>query len=126
MSNDDVIQGMKTYMEGRELEPEDEQALEREIPRQVVQHNAQGDALEEVEETKHNPVRQPLNVVLVTRGLERLQGEVRRESPADEVRHGRGRDINRVEDGEDDDGTDERIALGDLRALLEHVEERVF
>lgn len=118
--------GKYTYAEGRELEPENEQALEGEIPGEVIEHNAEGEALEEVEEPKDDPVRQPLNVVLVTGRLECLDGEVRGEGPADEVRHGRGGDVDGVEDGEDDDGTDECVALRDLRALLERVEERVF
>lgn len=118
--------GKNTYAEGRELEPEDEQALEGEIPGEVVEHNTEGEALEEVEEPEDNPVRQPLDVVLVTGRLECLDGEVRGEGPTDEVRHGRGGDVDRVEDGENGNGTDECVALGDLRALLERVEERVF
>ena len=124
----DVTQGhvgKKTYAEGRELEPEDEQALEGEIPGEVVEHDTEGKALEEVEETEDNPVGQPLNVVLVTGRLERLDGEVRGEGPADEVRHGGGGSVDGVEDGEDDDGTDECVTLGDLRALLERVQDGV-
>ena len=60
----------------------------------------------------------------MTGRLECLDGEVRGEGPTDEVRHGRGGDVDRVEDGENGDGTDECVALGDLRALLERVEER--
>ena len=48
-----------TYAEGRELEPDDENGLEGEIPGEVVQHCAKGETLHKVEETKDDPISQP-------------------------------------------------------------------
>jgi hypothetical protein len=56
-----------THAEKRELEPEDEDSLECVIPGDVVEDNAGGKAFQKVEETKHNPVCQPLDVILVRR-----------------------------------------------------------
>lgn len=48
----------------RQLEPHDKQGLEGEIPWNIVENDAQSKAFEEVEETKHDPVCQPLNIIL--------------------------------------------------------------
>ena len=117
--------GKNTYAEGRELEPENEQALEGEIPGEVIEHNAEGEALEEVEEAEHDPVREPLDVVLVAGALKGLDGEVGGQSPADEIRDGGCEGVDRVEDGKENDGTEEGVALGHLGALLERVQDGV-
>lgn len=62
-----------TYSESRELEPDDENSLEGEIPREVVQDYTKCKALGEVEEAKDNPICKPLNIILVSGGLERLK-----------------------------------------------------
>ena len=116
---------MATYAELGELEPEDEDALEGKVPGEVVEDDAEGKGLEEVEEAKDDPVRQPLDIVLVAGGFESLDGEEGGNSPADEVGDGRREGVERMEDGNEDDGTEEGIALGDLSATLEFVESRV-
>lgn len=55
----------RTYASDRELEPEDEDGLEREVPGKVVEDDAEGEGLEEVEEAEDDPVGQPLDVVIV-------------------------------------------------------------
>ncbi len=114
-----------THAELGELEPEDEDALEGEVPGEVVEDDAEGEGLEEVEEAEDDPVSKPLDVVGVTRRLEGLDGEEGGERPADEVGHGLREGVDAVEDGEEDDGAEEGVALGHLRALLEGVQDGV-
>lgn len=115
-----------TYAECGELEPEDEEGLEGEVPREVVEHNAQREAFRKVEEAEDDPVREPLDVILMARSLERLDGEIRGEAPANEVGDGSRERVDRVEDGEDEDGAEEGIALRHLGSLLKGVEDGVF
>ena len=61
----------------------------------------------------------------MTGALERLDGEEGGGGPADEVGDGGSEGVDRVEDDEEDGGAEEGVALGDLGALLERVEERV-
>ena len=114
-----------THAELGELEPEDEEALEGKVPGEVVEDDAAGEALDKGEEAKDDPVRQPLDVVLVAGALERLDGEVGGQGPADEIRDGGRERVDRVEEDEEDGDAEEGVALGHLRALLERVEERV-
>lgn len=114
-----------TYAGDGELEPEDEDRLESEVPGEVVQDNTGSERLEEVEEAEHDPVSQPLDVVIVTRGLESLDGEVGGDAPANEVGD-RGREgVDRVKGTEDNNCANEGVALGDLCPLLELVERWV-
>lgn len=53
----------------RELEPEDEDTLEGKVPGDVIEDNTEADRLNEGEEAEDNPVREPLDVVLVSGGL---------------------------------------------------------
>ena len=76
---------MGTYPECRELQPQDEDGLEGEIPREVIQHDSESEAFEEVEETKDDPVSQPLDVILSAGAFESLEGQVRGEGPADKI-----------------------------------------
>jgi len=71
--------------EGRELEPENEEGLEGEVPWEVVEDDAEGKGLDKVEETEDDPVSQPLNIILRSRGLEGLEGQVGGKSPTEEV-----------------------------------------
>ena len=114
-----------THAELRELEPEDEEALEGKVPGEVVEDDAAGEALEEGEEAEDDPVGQPLHVVLVAGALERADGEVGGGGPADEIRDGGRERVDAVEEDEEEGGAEEGVALGHLRALLERVQERV-
>lgn len=118
-------QGENTHAELRELEPEDEDALEGKVPGEVIEHDAEGEALEEVEEAKDDPVCEPLDIVLVTGALEGLDGEEGREGPADKVGDGGRECVDAVKNGEQDDGTEEGVALGHLGTLLERVQDGV-
>lgn len=53
-----------TYAEQRELEPNDEQRLESKIPRNVVENDPASETFEESEETEHDPICEPLNVIM--------------------------------------------------------------
>jgi len=103
------------------LEPEDECGLEDKVEGEVVKDHPQGNALDEVEETKDAPVGKPLDVILVLRGLDSLEGEEGREAPANEVGDGEGEGVEEEEEGEEGNGADGGICLGDLRPGLELV-----
>ena len=49
-----------THAELRELEPEDEDALEGKVPGEVVEDDGGGESLEEGEDAEDDPVRRPL------------------------------------------------------------------
>lgn len=68
----------QTYPELRQLQPEDENRLECKIPGEVVEHDAQGKTLNEVEESKDDPVRKPLHIILGTWTFNRLEREISR------------------------------------------------
>jgi len=46
------------------LQPNDEDGLESIIPGNIIQNEANGEALKEVEKTEDSPVGQPLDVVM--------------------------------------------------------------
>jgi len=112
--------------EGRELQPEHKQALERKVPREVVEDEGQGKALQKVEKAENNPVCQPLNVVIVTRALERLEGQVSGQGPANEVGDRGSERVEEVKEGANSDAANEEIALGELQALLGVIHDRIF
>jgi len=67
----------KTYAEGWELEPDNKERLEGEVPRNIVEDDTEGEGFEEVEEAKYDPVGEPLYVVMGRgrfNGLERQVG----------------------------------------------------
>lgn len=57
--------------------------------------------------------------------LDGLEGEVRGEGPADEIGDGGGEGVDGVEDGQEQQGAEDGVCLGDLGALLEVVEDGV-
>lgn len=57
--------------------------------------------------------------------LNGLEGEVRGETPADKVRYGRSESVDGVEEEREGDTAEEDVGLGDLRALLDAVHDRV-
>jgi hypothetical protein len=115
----------KTYAELGKVEPHDEDRLERKVPGDVVEHDAEREALSKVEEGEDDPVGEVLSVVLVSRGLDGTEGEEAGDDKTDEVRDGHGEGVDRVED-EDECGTaDDEVRLGHIRALLSLVERGV-
>jgi len=83
--------------EHRKLKPQDENRLECKIPGEIVKNHPKRNALSEVEETKDHPVREPLNVILVTRGFQGFEREISGEGPSDKVRHGCSEGVDKVE-----------------------------
>jgi len=63
--------------ESGKLKPDDEDGLEGKVPGEIVKDETEGEAFQKVEEAKYDPVRQPLDIILVTSGfncLERQEG----------------------------------------------------
>lgn len=63
--------------------------------------------------------------LVVSRGLEGLQREVRWESPAEEVGEEAGKDVEEDQRGKDSGEPEDSVSLGDLDLLLELVESGV-
>jgi len=102
-----------------ELEPDDEEGLQGEVPGEVAENGADGEGLDKVEEAKDDPVCEPLGVI---GGLVRLngeEGEVRGESEANQVGDDASEGIEKVEKEDEEDGAGEEVGLGDLCALLQ-------
>jgi len=108
--------------EGGELEPENEEGLEGKVPWEVVEDNAESKGLDKVEKAKNDPIRQPLDVILRSRGLEGLEGQEGGESPTEEVRNGGGERVEGMENEEKRDRADDDVSLGDLGALLKSLQ----
>ncbi len=90
-----------------------------------MEYETESDTLSESEESKDDPVSQPLNIVIVSGGFDGLDGEIGGEEPSNEIGD-RGREaVDRVKDSEQNDTTKEGVALGDLSTLLEAVENWV-
>jgi hypothetical protein len=115
-----------THAEGRELQPQDEDGLEGKIPGEVIEDGAESEALKEVEKAKDDPVGEPLDVILGRGRLDGFEGEIRGEGPADEIGDERGEGVDKVEKDEERGGANNGVRFGDLGALLERVEDRIF
>jgi len=114
-----------THTSSGELEPENENGLESIVEGEVVEDHADGKRLDEVEETKDDPIRQPLDIVFVARRLECAEAKVGGKSPADEVRGGAGEGVDEDEEGAEDGASEDQYSLGDLHAGLDVIEHRV-
>jgi hypothetical protein len=108
------------------LEPEDEDRLEGEIPGQIVEDGTEREALKEIEETKDNPVSEPLDVVGCAGRFESFEWQVSGQGPADEVGNGPGEWIDKVEEGKKGDTAKNKVGLGHLSALLQGVQDGIF
>jgi len=107
-----------------ELEPENENGLEGIVEGEVVEDHADGKRLDEVEKAKDDPIGQPLDVVILTRGLKGAEAEVSGKSPADEVGGGCSEGVDEDEEGAEDGAAKDEGGLGDLDAGLDVVEYR--
>lgn len=125
--SDAVMRGKSsgTHACSGELEPEDENGLEGVVEGEVVEKDAEGKRLDKIEEAKDDPIRQPLDIVFVPRGLERTEAEVGRESPTNEVRGGRGEGVDEDEEGAEEGAPEDQRRLRDLHAGLDVIENRV-
>jgi hypothetical protein len=108
------------------LEPDDEDRFEGKIPREVVKHQTERDALGEVEEPKDDPVCKPLNVILVSGGLERLEGQECWNCPSNEARHGAGKRVDKMEKSEEKNAAKYGVGFRNLGALFERIQNRIF
>jgi hypothetical protein len=109
---------MKTYAELREVEVHDEDGLDGEVPGDIVEDEAESKALGQVEETKDDPVGKVLDVIGVSGGLDRAEGEVGGEEEADEVGNGHGESVDGVEEEDHGGTTEHEVRLGHIGALL--------
>lgn len=116
---------LATYTEGWKLQPEDEHRLEGKVPWEVVKNHSECNALEEVEEPKNNPICEPLYVILVPGAFQRLEGEVARKGPSNEVRNRCGERVDKVEKGEEKNSAADEIGFWNLSSLLECVQHWV-
>jgi len=112
--------------ESGELEPDDEDGLEGKVPREVVKHQTECNALGEIEEPKDDPVCKPLYVILVSGGLKRLEGKECWNSPSNEAGHGAGKGVNKVEKSEEKNAAKDGVRFGDLGALFKRVQNGIF
>lgn len=108
------------------MEPDDEDGLEGEVPGEVVQDYTEREALSEVEEPEDDPICEPLDIILVSGGLEGFEREERGKSPANEVGHGASEGVDKVEKSEEDNTAKNEISFGHLCALFELVQDGVF
>ena len=69
--------------------------------------------LDKVEESKDNPVSQPLNVILISGGLD---GQVGGKSPTEEIGNGCSERVEGMKE-EERNGTDDEVSLGNLNVL---------
>jgi len=70
---DDVEISNLCAAERWELEPDNEDALEGEVPGNVVEEDGEGERLKEVEKAEHGPVGEPLDVVVCRWALNSLK-----------------------------------------------------
>lgn len=104
------------------MEPDDEDCLEGKVPGDVVEHETKGETLGEVEETKDDPISEPLDVIVGGWGFDCLEGEIGGEGPSYKVGNGCGKGIECVEYEEEEDAAKDDVSLGDLGALLQDEE----
>jgi hypothetical protein len=108
------------------LEPEDKEGLEGIVEGEVIENWPQGKGFQEVEEAENNPVGEPLDIILITWRFNSLEREISWETPADEVRDRRRESINKDQKGHKNKAANDDKGLGDLGALFNIVEYRVF
>ena len=58
------------------MEPDDKEGLEGKVPRDIVEDDTEGEGFEEVEETKYDPVGEPLYVIMMRWGFNGFEREV--------------------------------------------------
>jgi len=108
----------------RQLKPEQQDRLQRIVPREVVKNESQCDALLQVDKAKDDPVGEPLDVILRGGAFQGFKGEVGREGPCDKVRDGCSNGVDKVEESKEKDDADSQKRLGYLRVLLKRVQHR--
>jgi len=108
-----------------ELEPDDEGRFESEIPRDIVENKAEGEAFEEIEKAEDNPVSEPLDVIMGRRRFDGFEREVGGKTPTHEVGYGSGEGIESVEYDDEEKTSQNCVHFGNLGALFKIVQDRV-
>jgi len=106
----------------RREQPDEETELHRPIERDVMSESV-GEGLEKREEGKDGPIRQPLSVIVLVGGFDRLETPVRRSNESDEVANEAGAKDEVNDDPENGDHAQGDEALLDSRFLLQISEE---
>jgi len=112
--------------ESGELEPDDEDCLESKIPWEVIKHQTECNAFREVEEAKDDPVCKPLDVILVSGGLDRLERKVCWNRPSNEGRHRASEGVHEVEKKEEEKTAKDGIGFRNLGALFKRIQNWIF
>lgn len=107
------------------MEPDDEGRFESEIPRDIVENKAEGEAFKEIEKAENDPVSEPLDVIMGIRRFDGFEREVGGKTPAHEVGYGSGEGVESVEDNNKEKTSQNGVHLGNLGALFEVVQDRV-
>jgi len=111
--------------EERKLEPKDEKRLESVIPWNVVQYNTARKTFQKVEEAEHNPVCEPLDVILRRGRLKGLERQIGWESPAEQVGDGGSEGIEQMQEDGQSSTANNKISFWDLSSLLEVHKHRI-
>lgn len=85
----------------RQLEPQKKCGLEREIEREIIQDETEGQSLQKVEKSEHNPIREPLDIIVSSGGFDCSERQKCRKTPADEIRDGKGDGVDEDEKTEE-------------------------
>lgn len=84
-----------------------------------MEDDAEGKALNHIEETEDGPVGEPLNIIMDRWGLKGTEGKESREGPANEIGNRGSKRVGKMEKEDQDDTTEEGVSLGDLGAFLQ-------
>jgi hypothetical protein len=112
-----------TYTESWELEPKNCDRLDCEVPRDVVQNNAESKRFQKVEESKDDPICEPLDVIMGTGAFNSLEGQVGGDTPTHKVGYRSSKGVERVKEDKKQQSTNNGVRLGNLGALLEIVQD---
>ena len=108
------------------MEPDDEDGLEGEVPREVVQNHPEHEALSEIKQAKDDPICEPLDIILVSGALEGFEREECGKSPANEVGYGASEGVDKVEKSEEEETTKSEISFRHLCPLFKLVQDGIF
>ncbi len=114
-----------TYTESWELEPKNGDRLDCEVPRDVIQNNAESKRFQEIEKSKDDPICEPLDVIMSARTFNSPEGQVGGDTPTHKVGYRSSKGVERVKKDKKQQSANDAVRLGNLSALLEIVQDRV-
>jgi len=109
----------------RQCQPEDEDGLEDEPKGKPVKNNIDK-IFNDIDETKHGPVGEPLHVICHTRGFKSFKRGVRRIHPSDQVSDEMAADVEKNEEKECREDGESHRNLRDLGPGLQVVQVGIF